>query len=207
MNQSFLRLVLRMTLAWVFAVSILCAFSWSTQAPESTGANQSAPAAAQSSPPAASPASTAPAKSPEATPPSTSKLRHHKRKKASADCSTTPTAAPADAATSSAARATPANCPPAKIIVHNGGTAEPSIQLTGGDASHESATQLLSETDRNLKDIGARQLSSNQQEMVNQIRQFVDQSKAAIDAGDTERARTLALKAQMLSEELIKPQK
>jgi hypothetical protein len=43
--------------------------------------------------------------------------------------------------------------------------------------------------------------------MVNQIRQFMEQSKAAVEAGDLERARTLAWKAQLLSDELVKPPK
>jgi hypothetical protein len=42
--------------------------------------------------------------------------------------------------------------------------------------------------------------------MVTQIHQFMDQSKTAVKDGDLERARTLAWKAQLLSEELVKPQ-
>jgi hypothetical protein len=61
--------------------------------------------------------------------------------------------------------------------------------------------------DANLKKIAGRQLDSNQQDMVTQIRQFMSQAKEAIDAGDLERARTLAWKAQLLSEELVKPEK
>jgi hypothetical protein len=93
--------------------------------------------------------------------------------------------------------------------VHNGGSSEPSIQLVGGDNPHQSdtAVQLLGETEANLKKIYAGQLTSSQQETVSQIHQFMDQSKTAVAAGDAERARTLALKAQMLSEELIKPPK
>lgn len=93
--------------------------------------------------------------------------------------------------------------------MHNGGTAEPSIQLTGPEAPHQNDTgaQLLATTDGNLKKIAALQLTESEQEMVSQIHQFVDQSKAAVAAGDAERARTLALKAQTLSEELIKPAK
>ncbi len=66
---------------------------------------------------------------------------------------------------------------------------------------------MLETTQANLKKIAGQQLSSNQQDMVNQIRQFMDQSKAAVDAGDLDRARTLAWKAQLLSEELVKPEK
>ena len=92
-----------------------------------------------------------------------------------------------------------------------GGTSEPSIQLAGGAAGaptsreRDTANQLLGATEANLKKITGRQLSSNQQDMVNQIRQFMEQSKAAVDAGDLERARTLAWKAQLLSEDLVKP--
>lgn len=103
------------------------------------------------------------------------------------------------------------NCPPAKIVViHDGGTSEPAIQLTGGaggeQASHQRSTdQLLGATDENLKRIAGRQLSAAQQEMVTQIQQFMEQSKAALAAKDMERGHNLALKAHLLSEELTKP--
>jgi hypothetical protein len=63
---------------------------------------------------------------------------------------------------------------------------------------------MLGTTDANLKQIAGRQLSATQQAMVNQIRQFMHQSKKAVVDGDLERARTLAWKAQVLSEELVK---
>ena len=66
---------------------------------------------------------------------------------------------------------------------------------------------MLESAEANLKKIAGRQLSADQQDMVNQIRQFMAQSKAAIDVGDLERAHTLAWKAQVLSEELVKPEK
>jgi hypothetical protein len=98
------------------------------------------------------------------------------------------------------------------VVVRQGGTSEPSIQLAGGPADQtahqrDAANQILGSADANLKKIAGHQLSSNQQDMVNQIRQFMGQSKAAIDSGDLERARTLAWKAQVLSEELVKPEK
>jgi type VI protein secretion system component VasK len=97
--------------------------------------------------------------------------------------------------------------------VQQGGASEPSIQLAGGtprdQTSHDrdTANQMLDTTRANLKKIAGTQLTSNQQDMVNQIHQFMDQSKAAVDAGDLDRARTLAWKAQLLSEELVKPEK
>ena len=43
--------------------------------------------------------------------------------------------------------------------------------------------------------------------MENQLRQFMAQTKAAIDAGDLERARTMPCNAEVHSEELVKPSK
>jgi len=67
--------------------------------------------------------------------------------------------------------------------------------------------QMLAAADANLKKIEPAQLSSSQQDMVTQIRQFMDQSKKANADGDTEQARTLAWKAKTLSEELLSPPK
>ena len=128
-----------------------------------------------------------------------------------------PTKTPADLSASgsaSPAAKPPApaatNCPPAKIIVQQGSTEEPAIQLVGGDAtSHQrdAANQMLTDTDANLKKLDGTQLSSSQKDIVAQIRQFMDQSKKATAAGDTEQAHTLAWKAKTLSEELIAPPK
>jgi hypothetical protein len=85
--------------------------------------------------------------------------------------------------------------------------------LAGGTASdqtahqRDTANQMLESAEANLKKIAGRQLTSNQQDMVNQIRQFMGQSKTSSEAGDLERARTLAWKAKLLSEELVKPEK
>jgi hypothetical protein len=107
------------------------------------------------------------------------------------------------------ASATPKNCPPEKIVVRQGGTAEPSIQLAGGDQAsqkRDAANHMLGSAQENLKKIAGLQLSAAQKDTVSQIHQFVDQSKAALAAGDVERGSTLAWKAQLLSEDLV-PQK
>ncbi len=102
-------------------------------------------------------------------------------------------------------------CPPPKKVVRNGGTDEPTIKLTGettaAQASQQRATtdQLNASTEENLKKIADRQLAPSQQEIVTQIQQFVEQSKQAVAAGDLERAHNLALKARLLSDELLKP--
>ena len=109
--------------------------------------------------------------------------------------------------------ATPKNCPPPRIIVRQGGTSEPSIQLAGGPTADEAArkrdaiNQMLGVTDQNLRKAAGRQLTDTQQATVTQAKQFMEQSKQAITDGDLERARTLAWKAQVLSEDLVTPEK
>ena len=94
--------------------------------------------------------------------------------------------------------------------MRNGGSAQPTVQLTGGttaeQAVHQRSTeQLTAATELNLKKIAGRQLTPSQQEMLSQIKQFMNQSRTAVAAGDPERGHDLALKAHLLSDELVKP--
>jgi hypothetical protein len=104
-------------------------------------------------------------------------------------------------------------CPPAKVVVRQGGITEQSIQLAGGtggnDASHkrDAAKGMLAATEENLKKMDGQQLTTAQQDSASQIRQFVKQSKSAMAAGDLERAQTLAWKAKLLSDDLVSPGK
>ena len=99
---------------------------------------------------------------------------------------------------------------PRKKVVRNGSTADPVVQLapsvTDQQASQQrqSTAQLLAATDANLNKISARQLTSSQQDMVTQIRNYVQQAKAAENAGDLQRARNLAFKAQLLSDDVLR---
>ncbi len=84
------------------------------------------------------------------------------------------------------------------------------MQFTAGDTAQQAAQQrssdaLKSATEENLKKIAGRQLTPSQQETVTQINEFLEQSKSAIAEGDLERGHNLALKAHLLSEELVKP--
>jgi len=179
---------------------------------------------AQNPPTSSQPASpSTPAQKPSSQVPNKAAPRyHHKKRVLPPNC--TPAPAPAPTGTSQAdssppptdppaTASAPTPCPPPKVIVRQGGASEPSIQLAGGtpagQTSHarDTARQMLGATEANLKKIAGRQLTPSQQDMVNQIHQFMDQSKTALDAGDLERARTLAWKAQLLSEELVKPEK
>jgi len=60
-------------------------------------------------------------------------------------------------------------------------------------------------TEENLKKLEGHPLNASQQEMVSQIKQFMEQSKKAVAEGDADRAHNLALKAHLLSDELLKP--
>ena len=97
-----------------------------------------------------------------------------------------------------------------KVVVRNGGAKEGTPELAPGTTKEqqfhkrENTNQLLATTDANLKSVAGRQLSSAQQSMMEQIRTYMTQSKAAADSGDLDRAHTLAYKAHLLSDELAK---
>lgn len=98
-------------------------------------------------------------------------------------------------------------CPSPKKVVRNGGSDEPAIKLTGGTVAGEAAEQrsteqLTSIAEANLKKISGRELNPNQKQTVNQIQEFLQQSRAATAAGNAELAHNFAQKAQLLSEEL-----
>ena len=104
----------------------------------------------------------------------------------------------------------PSTSAPEKKVVRNGGTTDPAVQLAPGVSNEQasrqrqSTTQLLATTDTNLKQLASRQLSATQQDSVSQIRKYMEQAKAAEDAGDVQRAQNLASKALMLSDDLVK---
>lgn len=152
------------------------------------------------------------------------RVRHKNTSKKPSACASTPDAnpgtAPSGASNQSSVRATqgqgPAiqaatNCPPPKIIVRQGGTSESSIELAGGPNQSSQArtttAPMLEAAEANLKKLEGHDLSDGEKDMVTQIRQFMEQSKTAVAAGDVERARTLAWKAQTLSEDLVAPPK
>jgi outer membrane biosynthesis protein TonB len=99
---------------------------------------------------------------------------------------------------------------PHKVVVRNGGVKEGSAQLTPAISPAQARYQrtdtanLLAATDANLKRVAGRQLTHDQQSMVDQIRAYMRQAKAAAASSDTNRAQTLAYKAHLLSDELAR---
>jgi hypothetical protein len=107
----------------------------------------------------------------------------------------------------------PTESGPTKKVVTNGSAADPTVDLSTGlspqQASHqkESTHQLLAASDANLKKIAARQLSPSQQDTVKQINSYMKQAEAAEKVGDVQRAHNLAVKANLLSADLVGPEK
>ena len=66
----------------------------------------------------------------------------------------------------------------------------------------QSTAQLLEETEKSIS--GLKGLSHEQEEMLTQIRSYVNQSRKATSDGDFERAYNLATKAHLLSDALVK---
>ena len=156
---------------------------------------QTPPAAPSPAPPAAAPSkpcAETPKSSSSSTPNCTPTASQKKRRKKQ---NPTPAAgAPAEG--------------PTKTVVRNGSTTDPTVELSPGLPSQQASQQikatdqLLASTDANLKALSGRQLNAGQQDTVNQIKSFMEQSRTASRNGDVQRAYTLANKANMLSADL-----
>lgn len=212
----------------LLGVSSLTSWNWglAAQSSPSSTSSRSASAPQEQAPENPSQTGTATPKS-EQTPNTQSKAqkpkspprKRHKKKVAPPDCDpapanpTTSGSSPAAGAPADQTSTAPKPCPPAKVVVRQGGISEQSIQLAGAsngdDASgkRDAANRMLVATEENLKKVAGRPLSTAEQDSASQIRQFVTQSKSALATGDLERAQTLAWKAKLLSDDLVNPGK
>lgn len=99
---------------------------------------------------------------------------------------------------------------PHKIVIREGGAREPSAQIVPGMTPEEAVKQRQSTEDMlvsagdHLKLLEERRLDSGQQETVTQIRNYMDKARSALRDGDTQRGHTLALKAYLLADDLVK---
>jgi hypothetical protein len=99
---------------------------------------------------------------------------------------------------------------PNKVVVPEGGAKEPPTQIAPGLAPDEAARdrreadQWLSSTDAQVKVLAGRNLSVPQQTTLGQVRNYLVGARAALQENDMRRAHTLALKAHLLSDDLIK---
>ena len=86
--------------------------------------------------------------------------------------------------------------PPAQIV--------PGMAPQEADQQRQHAVELLASAEENLKQLSGRRLDSRQQETVAQIHNYTDGARSALNDGDTQRAHTLALKAHLLADDLVK---
>ncbi len=200
------------TILAVFWLASACAptasaYNFSNSAMQQTAAGQSS---APTQVPSAPQTSTGQPQNPAAAPQPTAKPPRRHKKTNTANCLTSNSAAGDSAAKTGSSSATLKPCPPRKVIVRNGGTSEPTVELKGKTSAEQasdqrSTEQLMALTEENLGKITSQPPSPSQQELANEIRQFMEQSKSAIAAGDPDRGHNLAIKAHLLSEELVKP--
>ncbi len=97
-----------------------------------------------------------------------------------------------------------------KTVVPEGGAKEPPEQIAPGLAPEEreherrEAQQWLSATDGDLKILADRHLSPQRQDSVKQVRFYLADARSAMKEGDFKRAHTLALKAHLLTDDMVK---
>lgn len=102
-----------------------------------------------------------------------------------------------------------ASAKPPRIVIQEGGTPSNSGQIStpmGHDeAAHRrlSTAQLIESTETTLRGLN-RTLTADEQATVAQIKDYLEQSRAATVQQDVVRAHNLALKAHLLSDELVK---
>ncbi len=103
------------------------------------------------------------------------------------------------------------NTPPKKVIPADkepppapaGGQISPGPTSADTTHSQTSTEQLLTSAETNLNGIN-RQLSKDEEAMRVQIKEFISQSRKATTENDLARAHNLAVKARLLSDELVK---
>jgi type IV secretory pathway VirB10-like protein len=150
-------------------------------------------------PPATTPPATETA--PEPAPPAP-KPKPHKRKKPASTAST-----PGTESASKPGAAKPATS--GKTIVDNTKPTDSNVQISAevppgvANQRKQQTEDLLNVAEANMKKIN-RSLTDGEQSMQRQVRNFITQSRLAIQDGDFERAYNLATKAQQLSQELVK---
>jgi hypothetical protein len=178
----------KMTLAGTVAIVIISLAGWASPAFQSSQQNPPQPPAASES--------AVPAATPEPTPSSQSATP---AKKAGAR----KTARRHKRSTTNSGQAT-------KKVVRNGGTQEPMVQIAPGmsddqaSKNRQGTAQLLATTDANLKKLDGQRLDGSKQDVVKQIQTYVEQARTAEAAGDLDRAHNLAVKAQLLSDDLVR---
>lgn len=137
---------------------------------------------------------------PEPNPPVPKPKPHPKRKKTPAPTTTDNTAKPSAAKPSAPTKpGTETSAPKPNDNVQISAEMPQNV----ANQRRQQTEDLLNAAEVNLKKVN-RSLTDGEQSMQRQVRNFITQSRLAIQDGDFERAYMLATKAQQLSQELVK---
>jgi hypothetical protein len=105
---------------------------------------------------------------------------------------------------------TVAKANPPRIVVDSGGTSATATTTVAPDMPHTeevhhrlTTEQLMQSTDANIKSL-KRVLTPDERGIMQQIQEFMAQARDAMQAQDLVRAHNLALKAHLLSDELVR---
>ena len=96
------------------------------------------------------------------------------------------------------------------MVVRKGGAVAPPAQIASGMDPTEAARdrhdadKSLNYADSQLKALANRTLNPQQQETVGQAHNYIAGARVALKEGDVQRANTLALKARLLADDLIR---
>jgi fructose-specific component phosphotransferase system IIB-like protein len=78
----------------------------------------------------------------------------------------------------------------------------PQMSDSEASAARQQMTSSLNEAEKNLARVQGKPLNATQSDLATKIKQFIGDAQSASREGDWTRARSLATKAQVLSEEL-----
>jgi len=170
--------------------------------PASTAPTITAPETKPAEPPPAStttPATTEPAPSTTETTPTTAPKPMPKRRVAHKPKPQLPPAQPAQPQQQQSARNNTTSATGSSESM----TISPDLPKDEVDSQKRSTEQMLQNAEASLRRLN-RRLSDGEQNMARQVRNYITQSRLATQDGDLERAHNLAVKAQLLSSELVK---
>ena len=97
-----------------------------------------------------------------------------------------------------------------KKVVRNGGTSDPSIKVAPMVSAQQESEQtqntqrLLSVAEANLKILAGRPQEGGLPTAISEMKNYVEQAKAALDGGDIERAHKIAVKASILTNDMVR---
>jgi len=82
-------------------------------------------------------------------------------------------------------------------------TIAPQLSQQESTAARQETNESLNIAEKNLASAQGKRLNASQSDLVSKIKGFLKDAREAAQAGDWARARNLAKKAQVLSEELV----